>query len=76
MKPVCLKCLSNDVRVSARRTHWDKICSWFGFYPFRCHSCDRRFRVHSSRAARQRLIQQQIYSRAAGAFAGVGKGLW
>lgn len=40
---ICPKCQSARVYRSHRRSRWENLQSWLGYYPFRCRVCDYRF---------------------------------
>ena len=35
---------------SHRRSPWEGLRSWLGYYPFRCHACECRFTAKSETA--------------------------
>ena len=45
---LCPKCQSARVYRSHRRTVKERLRSFSGYYPYRCHACDHRFVLRAS----------------------------
>lgn len=56
----CPSCGKPDAPRSRRSGIVDSVLSWFGFYPYRCRACSKRFYARSRENKTYRMPAQEI----------------